>query len=117
MIGVLPSSGSRNFEVFGKTGTGTFSGALGQKRRANAFARPAAAFVMNDVDGEMHLVGMRLQARGDRIETRLQFRQQVDEFLRRPFDRRMLDQKIDHLHAPEIGVEILFPLRFEQFVE
>ena len=72
---------------------------------------------MHDIDGEMHLVGLRLQARGNRIESRLQFRQHVDEFLRRPFDRRMLDQKIDHLHAPEISVEILFPFRLEQVGE
>ena len=26
----------------------------------------------------------------------------------------MLDQKIDHLHAPEISVEVLFPFRLEQ---
>ena len=29
----------------------------------------------------------------------------------------MLDQKIDHLHAPEVSVEVLFPFRLEQVVE
>jgi hypothetical protein len=72
---------------------------------------------MYDINGEVDLVGLGLQARGNGIESRLQFRQHIDEFLRRPFDRRMLDQKVDHLHAPEVSVEVLFALRLEQVVE
>ena len=69
---------------------------------------------MHDVDREMHLIGPRFEARGDRIQTRLQFRQHVDEFLRRPFDRRMFDEEIDHLHAPEVSVELLFPFGLKE---
>src|SRR6266446_5259771 len=58
-----------------------------------------------------HPEEVHFQARRDRIQTRLQFRQRLDEFLRRPFDRRMFDQKIDHLHPPKISIKVLLPFR------
>ena len=61
---------------------------------------------MHDVDGEVHLVRVRFEARRNRIHSRQKLRQRVDKILRRPFDRRMLDQKIDDLHSPKIFVEV-----------
>src|SRR5260370_14584376 len=49
-----------------KNGDRCFLRAFRQKCAANAFALATATFVMHHVDGEVHLIGMRLQARGDR---------------------------------------------------
>lgn len=72
---------------------------------------------MHHVDGEMHLIGMRLQAGGNGIHARHQFRQRVDEILRRPFDRRMFDQKIDYLHSHQLSVEVLLAFGLEKLGE
>ena len=69
---------------------------------------------MHHVDGEMHLIGVRFQTRRNGIHPRQQFREGVHQFLRRPFDRRVFDQKIDDFHSPKVGVEILFAFRFQE---
>ena len=89
-------------------------GAFREKSGTNAAAFPPVTCVMHHVDREVDLVRMRFQTRRDRIQTRLQFREDFDEFLRRNFDRRMLGQEVDHLHAPEVTVEVFLPFRIEQ---
>ena len=74
-------------------------------------------FVTNDVDNEMNGIGMLLETRGDRIETRLQLRQESNEFLRRESHRRVLHQEVDHLHSPKISFEIQFARRMKQLLE
>ena len=75
------------------------------------------AGVTDHIDREVHLVRMRFQTRGDRVKPRLQFRQNIDEFLRRNLDRRMFNQEIDHFHSPKITVEVFLSLRIEQLGE
>ena len=98
------------FRRRGENGKRAVVRALRHEGGANAFAHAAVAFVAHDVEREVDGVGKDFRTGGDGIEARLQLRQQADEFLRREFDRRMFDQKIDHLQAVEVGVEILFPL-------
>ena len=61
------------------------------------------AFITHDIEREMNRVGKRLQARRDRIQTRLKFREKADEFLRREMDGAMLEEEIDHLQAPDVA--------------
>ncbi len=65
----------------------------------------------------MDRVGVRLEARGDGIKARLEFGEEGGEFLRRPFDRGVLEEEIDHFQTPNVGREIVFPFRLEQLVE
>src|SRR6478609_7031745 len=57
----------------------TLGATVGEKGRANAFAFSAMAFIGHDVDDEMHLVWIGFQARGDGVQTWLQFGQQTNE--------------------------------------
>src|SRR5438132_750368 len=92
----------------GKNRAGLIIAALSQKGRTHSFAKASVRFIANDIDNEVDGFRKDPQTTRDRVKPRLQFREQADEFRGRKFGRRMLQEKIDHLHPPEINLEIVF---------
>ena len=88
-----------------------------EKSGADAFAFPPVAFVGHDIDNEMHRFRESFQTGSNRIEARLELGKQTNELSWSEADRWMLDQEIDCLHSPEVGVEVLFSLGSKQLVQ
>ena len=110
----------RHVKMFRRTGINrhrNFVRAFRQKIRRHALSRAATTFVSHNIDNQVHLVGKDAQAGSNRVQSRLQFRQQPDKFLGSQFDRRMLEQEIDYLGAPKIIFEIVFTVRAQQLRE
>ena len=56
--------------------------AVGQERGGDAVPLPAVRVVAQGVHGEMHLLGVRLEAGRDGVQPGLEFAQQLDELVR-----------------------------------
>src|SRR4029077_9122752 len=110
----------RQMKVFGRAGINRYRNvirALSQKGRADALSNPAVTLVADHVDDEMDLVGISAKTGSDRIQARLQLRQQADKFCRGEFCRRMINKKIHYFHSPQIRFQVLLASRREQFAK
>ena len=74
-------------------------------------------FIANDIDDQVHRLGIDAQRTRDRVEARLQFREQANEFIWLKFGRRMLQEEIDHLHPPKVNLEIVLVIGLKQFFQ
>jgi hypothetical protein len=79
------------------------------------FPLAAMNFVTDGIHGQMNLLRMRLQARGDRIEARLKFLQHGNKFFRSKFHPGRFEEKIDYFASPKKLIQFRADFRTDQF--
>ena len=117
MMGALLSSGSRKFETVGYIGTGESAQRSARKFEQTPLrARPWLVYFTTSTM-KWTLLGCAFRLEAMEYSRGCNFGRSATNSCGGKFYGRMFDEKIDYIHAPKIGIEILFPIRLEQVIQ